>query len=517
MKKIILFGVAALLHLTVNAQSWGAWPETSADLSNQTQQSVTIVSHINSTSITDLQVSSKFQFNLKTNTEYRLSFNAKSSKPCKLTMRFGDEFDWVGIDSMNYFRDIERNLITSFNYYVVNMDSTKDKLIDNLTLYFQFSDITKDTRVDITDIKFEEIIGEGPNPPIEIPLDAVVYDLMGYPFRTDKYANDSNWTQWGKHEGELNVNIPHNDWEDGSRPRQWMNKGSNQAITTWGQIIEGKTGSPEKRIRFQIRNHIMYAFTGGVWKVLEKPTKELEAKLFDKNGFKDLKKHAQIRAETINCGGGVSIACHNDTIIHWWLKGSGYSVDRGLIPDGVEAFFIRCEIRYIPADGYSDSDIDKENVNYYAGVGADYYLDVKSEGGDSMPGLSIPRHKRITDDWRVFTNLIVGSEFPQEVSEYSNNIRNLGKLPPYVIDVGTKLLQYKDVSSYVSLSSDRNYLSVESLDDKAKLNIFDTNGRLLKSKIVKNGEAIPISNFPKGIYVIELIMNNSTFSGKIIK
>lgn len=342
MKKTILLSCIICISSVLSAQPWECHPRENARLENNTVNSISFTSNVNAVSNTDFQILYKSNFGLKPNSKYKFTFNAKSTSPCFLILRFGcGEYSYG-----NYFIDIQKNISTVLQKFEIDNIVVGETLLPDLRLYFQSGKIDKNVKVDITNILFEEIVDvpSDSNLPIEINVDSLVYDMLGSPYRTDLIAKDQMWTHWGAHEGRLNV-LGNFDWLDGARPGQWMTALNNRAVSTWGQIIEDKNGSPEKNIRFQIRNHLMYIYRNQEWVLSEDVTKNFEAQLFNKNEFRSLNMPVDSRVENNENGGGVSVKCHNDSIIHWWRKWVGSN--RSELPINFDAIFMRCEIRFV--------------------------------------------------------------------------------------------------------------------------------------------------------------------------
>lgn len=256
----------------------------------------------------------------------------------------------------------------------------------------------------------------------QIIYDHIIYDHMGPAYRPN--TSYTQWSHWGAHEDHLKIST---DWEwyDGARPKDWMEHGTNQAISAWGQIIESESNSPITNVRFQIRNHRMYIFTNNQWILGEDISSNIEAERFDNTTFNWTGKVIESRDETNN-GGGVSYPAQPDYIIHWWRK--TWPIQRCALPTSFEAIYVTCEIRLIPN---TDPNVNLENVRYLAGVSADYYPTINTNGV-TVPGLSEPRHKIITSQWKTFTAYITGETPPTTEIEYREQILNR-QLPPNTI------------------------------------------------------------------------------------
>lgn len=250
-------------------------------------------------------------------------------------------------------------------------------------------------------------------------VDQIVYDHMGEPYRDD----NPNYNIWGKHEGNLPISNSF-DWCKGARPKDWMNYGVNKALSSWGQIFEDKDGSPVKNVRFQMRNHFMYIYSDNKWILAENVSKNIEAKYFLEQNFNDTGETLKNHSETFN-GGGVSYDYDHGKLIHWWKK--QWPVERYKLPTDFEAIFISCEIRLIQSN-VTDKGVDLDEAKFYAGVGADYYLNTNSVSQNNN-GLSMSRHKRITSQWKTFTAYIAGESIPKSIFEYKNQILSR-PLPP---------------------------------------------------------------------------------------
>lgn len=256
---------------------------------------------------------------------------------------------------------------------------------------------------------------------LKTTVDQVVYDMVGAPFR----SQGGFGAPWGANEG-----FPHGlptfwDWYHGARPNQWMNKGNNKALSSWGHIFEWKEGSPVKNVRFQIRNHKMYVFSNKKWILAEDVSADIEAGLFRESdyGWTGL---IDYRDEKKN-EGGVSYLIKPNYCLHWFKK-VWEDKKRYDLPLGFEAIYICFEVRIIPDKGKVPNIND---AKYLVAVGADYYPESDSKGTENNPSLVISRHKFVTTNWQKVTAYISGS-LPNDASEYKNEILRR-PLPPYII------------------------------------------------------------------------------------
>lgn len=338
-------------------------------------------------------------------------------------------------------------------------------------------------------------------------VDQIVYDHMGPFYRpTNTYPQ---WSQWGAHEDHIKI-INNWEWYEGARPKDWMNHGTNEALSAWGQIIESESNSPITNVRFQIRNHKMFIFSDNQWTLAEDVSNNIEAERFDNMTFSWTGEVIIGRDETNN-GGGISYPAQPNYIIHWWKK--TYPIQRYCLPSSYEAIFIFCEIRLIPN---TDSNVNLEDARYLAGVSADYYPTISSTGG--MPGLSIPRHKFITSQWKSFTAYIVGTLPPANATEYHNFILNRS-LPPNTV-LGNGLIeqnQEKSMIIYPNPTANSIAIELSQLEENTTLTISSINGeQLIYQKIKNNKTKIDISKFQSGIYFVKILNNNKCQVKKII-
>lgn len=510
-KSMFTLLIAFLLCSTIKANGWIMIPDDNASFGGSSATSVTFTTLVDANSYVDLQVFIKSTFGIQPNKKYNLSFNAVSSVPCSIWLRFGEEH-YKNIGWQNYFLDKTKNISTSPQKFDGLKVVTSDFLIPDLQFYIQGNGIPKGTTVSITNITLEEEIAPEPLP-METDVDTLVYDMMGFPTRTDAKAIAYDWLNWGKHEGELDVDIPNNDWKEGARPKEWMANENYHAISAWGQIIEDKYGSPEKNVRFQIRNHIMYLHYDNAWHIAENMIDDFEAARFNTDYTKyESGTYLPFNTVSNNNGGGIAIAAQPNGILHWWKKVADNP--RSTLPQNCDAIFIRCEMRLVQNE---NGNVNLNNAKYYGGVSADYYYQINDSAREHNQGIAQARQKRITPNWRVFTAFIVGNTAPKTATEYRNNIQALNSLPPYVTNISTRSNNRMHSDLVVSPNPSSNYLQVKNGIGVAHINIYDLNGRNILAQNISGDGAVSISTLPRGIYVVEVISQEGIFRQKIIK
>lgn len=264
-------------------------------------------------------------------------------------------------------------------------------------------------------------------------VDQVVYDHVGPTVRT----TGAFGAPWGAHEGLLH-GVPSGwDWAAGARPGSWMNHGSNQAVTSWGQVYEWANGSPVKDVRIQLRHHRMYIYVNGQWSLAEQSSEDIRASWWAEN-FSGSIGSASPRVEPSSNGGGISVVPKAGYNIHWWTS----KWPRPALPSGYQAFFVTCELRIIPN---TDANVNLANAKYLAGVSGDSYPTTTSSGSGPWPSLSISRHKFITPQWKTFTSYISDGK-PTSVDQYRANILKR-PLPPGVTSTTVPVNQAPSVDA----------------------------------------------------------------------
>ncbi len=478
MKSILIFSILFSIYLSKSYSQWTQFPTENAifTTNSATTFSVKIVNE--ALSYNDLQLFSQNSFGISTSKMYQLIFTISSTKNCTLRIRFGDfKFD----ESTNYLLNVPTQSTITPTEVKIGPFETGTTLYNNLHLYFQAESIPQGTQITVTNIRMEEF-KKNIETPMNTTLDSVIFDLMGAPFRSDKYAVDNGWQQYGQHEGQMALTIPDNDWEDGSRPRQWLNNNQQYAITAWGEAIIGKTGSTEQNIRIQVRNHLMYIYSNGKWQLVENIDTNPEGELFLNNSYERSGINMVINSEIAEDGGGFSFEPSN-LIMHWWRK--SWPINRVALPANYDGIYIRCEMRLKEKKGYNPN---YSNTNIYAGIGADYYIATDSKGQIGSPGLAQMRHKRITKEWRVFNLLIVGDTPPVSIPEYISNIRKLD-LPPYVLNSNVGIRENSSVEK-IGIFVSKNKLTIKNAPFNAKLSISTIDGKLILSKSITSGSDV---------------------------
>ena len=490
------------------AQQWQMWETGCANIISHNIQNITFTANVTSKSYDSFQLFIASTFNVSPGKKYKMHFEIISSKPFTLRSRFGSSDYTLG----NYFIDVVYKVTQNKQTLSGPEFETADVLLDKLFLFFQSNDILQFTEVEISNIRFQEI--KETSELMVVETDSIVYDLMGSPFRTDSVALANGWQEWGKHEGLLNVSRIF-DWGQGARPKDWMSPGSFKAITAWGQIVEDRNGSAETNARIQLRNHKMYVLYDADWKEVEDVTATLEAKLYTTDYILMEQQAPNVRAEAEKDGGGVSIETHNDVIIHWWRKWNDFS-KRVQLTGNEKAIFIRCEMRLIQNNQHI---ANLSNARYYGGVGADYYPEVWSEAcpGGYCDGLLLSRHKRITEEWRVFTSLIIGNSWPVTMAVYEQAVNGLTQLPPYVKRSVTSTIA-TNLDSSVVLSYDRvmqRLYIVADLQD-VEYTIVSIEGRPLSKGIFNDTIDISTAGWQPGVYIAVFYAGDRVVVRKVV-
>jgi hypothetical protein len=339
------------------------------------------------------------------------------------------------------------------------------------------------------------------NAQIQVTIDQIIYDQLGEPYRTDIYFG----IPWAAHEGLLHGIPTYWDWYHGSRPGLWMNKGSNKALTSWGQVYEWRENSPVTNVRFQIRNHGMYVYTGAAWEIADSIAFGIECYLYneDYSGSPQF----QFGRDESNNGGGSSYTISPGKILHWWSD----RWPRYEIPNSFEAAFIRCEIRLIPN---TDSAVAIDEARYLAAVSADYYPEIYSIG--SAPALTMPRHRFLTSEWQVFTTYVSGN-IPQSEQNYLVEILSR-PLPPFVNEGSFGTESYnerkKEIMIYPNPSVDKVNIKIPFGFGNIRTKLFDSKGTCIVEH--SNSTSIDISTLRRGIYFLHVFTDAKYSVFKVI-
>jgi hypothetical protein len=251
-----------------------------------------------------------------------------------------------------------------------------------------------------------------------LTVDDLVYSHLGPVYRdAGKFG-----LPWGKHEGVLRGVPESYDWANGARPSVWMNHGSNQGVTGWGQVYEMGPNSPEKNVRVQLRNFKMYVYAHNEWILVEEASTNIQGSWYSED-FTSSSPGINYRAEPESNGGGCSFNFREGYNVHFWVP----KWPRSSLPAGYQAFFIVCEARLIPN---TNPNVDLSKAKYLMGVSADSYPTTTSSGHGPWPSLSINRHKFVTDQWDTYCSYISGP-VPTSVQGYRDQILSR-PLPPGV-------------------------------------------------------------------------------------
>ena len=62
-----------------------------------------------------------------------------------------------------------------------------------------------------------------------------------------------------------------------------------------------------------------------------------------------------------------------------------------------------------------------------------------------------------------------------------------------------------------------NHLIVKFNGERADMKIFNVTGTMVHNSSLTNGEKVSISDLPKGIYVVRIMIDNNIVTKKIIK
>jgi PKD repeat protein len=74
---------------------------------------------------------------------------------------------------------------------------------------------------------------------------------------------------------------------------------------------------------------------------------------------------------------------------------------------------------------------------------------------------------------------------------------------------------HKGLTIYPNPTTD--FVTVVTGSENSEAYIYELNGRLLRNLIINNQEVIDLQDLPKGIYVMKVLINSSTYYGKIVK
>ena len=244
-------------------------------------------------------------------------------------------------------------------------------------------------------------------------VSAVMYNHVGAPCRTDQYKEP-----WGKHEAPLHGAPASYDWAAGAKPSSWMNMASH--TTPWGQVFESAAESPVTNVRIHVRNHLIYALVNGTWKLLAHSE---QAGIGGGNFNEDFTGGAGGSVLRQEGPGQVSFNMMPGQLYHWWLN----NWPRTAIPAGTTAFYTSCEMRLIPN---TDPNVNLANAKYLGACSSDYYPSGTATA-TIAPGMSIPRHRWITPEWKIFSSYI-GGPVPTSEAQYRSTIL-ANPLPPGVV------------------------------------------------------------------------------------
>ena len=242
---------------------------------------------------------------------------------------------------------------------------------------------------------------------------SVVYDHLGAPFRADNFYQ----APWGLHEGILRGVPAAYDWAAGARPAAWMNRGSYQATTYWGQAYAWGGSFSETNIRIHVRNMVFYALANGVWQLIDS---SVQRGIGGGNFNEDFSGGSLVSNVRSEGTGQISFTMVPGQMFHWWVN----SWPRPIIPSGTTAFFMSQEIRLIPN---TNPAVNLSNAKYL-GCGASDYYPTPTTSANPAPNVSLTRHKWITADWKIFTSYVGGS-IPTSEAQYRNFIIS-NPLPP---------------------------------------------------------------------------------------
>ncbi|MDR7531982.1 MAG: carboxypeptidase regulatory-like domain-containing protein [Armatimonadota bacterium] len=250
----------------------------------------------------------------------------------------------------------------------------------------------------------------------------LIYEWFGPPFRS---GLEYGWgAPWGRHEARLATN-PSWDWTEGARPAQWATPPPGYtAMSGWGQVVEAAGGiGPTRNFRVHVRWNRLYAFVNGVWHLVESTDQYgIQGGWFRNTDFSSASGYVSWRKEAE----GFSVSWQSapaGTLLHWWIN----SWPHPLIPTGATAFYAVAQVRLIPD---TDPNVDLSAVQVYGGVGNDWWSSPTGQGG---PGTGIPRHKRLTAQWKTFASATIPTTAPPKNDpnyDYNTAVRSFSQLPP---------------------------------------------------------------------------------------
>jgi hypothetical protein len=250
----------------------------------------------------------------------------------------------------------------------------------------------------------------------------LIYEWFGPPFRS---GAEYGWgAPWGQHEARLATN-PSWDWTEGARPAQWATPPPGYtAMSGWGQVVEAASGiGPTRNFRVQVRWNRLYAFVNGVWVLVESTEQYgIQGGWFRNSDFSSASGYVTWRREAE----GFSVSWQSapaGTLLHWWIN----SWPHPLIPAGATAFYAVAQVRLIPD---TDPTVDLAAVQVYGAVGNDWWDTPTGRGG---PGTGIPRHKRLTAQWKTFASATIPVPAPPKYDptyDYERAVRSFPQLPP---------------------------------------------------------------------------------------
>lgn len=505
MKKLILLSLLLINIANSTAQQWRMWVDQCVEIKSETVNSIGFKALVTSTDFNKFQLFIANSYAILPSKKYRMQFDIQSTGPFTLRSRFGNEQYEHG----NYFIDFIHNTDTGKQAVTGPVFETGTQLISNLHLYFQSNDIRLNTEVMISNIRFQEVV---PTEMMVVETDSIVYDLMGSPFRADSEALINGWQEWGRHEGTINVSSKY-DWSEGARPADWMSPGTFKAITSWGHIVEDRNGSVEQNARIQIRNHKMYILNDTDWKEVEDVTSSLESKVYTID-YLSRNVDPGLRVESPGTGGGVSVATHSNSILHWWRKLSE-PISRVSLSGSEKAIFVRCEMRLIQNE---TNTANLRNARFYGGVGADYYPEVTSEAcpGEYCTGLLCSRLKLITEEWRVFTALVIEKNWPVRLTAYKQAVQGLSILPPYVKRSNvTSVASHQQTTIKLRYEKAHQRLYVDGAPETLGYTIVAVDGRICAREMYDASAGISTVGWQPGVYVVILNVGEQVVVRKV--
>lgn len=255
------------------------------------------------------------------------------------------------------------------------------------------------------------------------PVGQLIYEWFGPPFRS---GQEYGWgPPWGRHEDRLATN-PSFDWTEGAKPTNWSSPPPGYtALSGWGQVVEPIGGlGPTRNFRVHVRWERLYALAGGSWQLVESTEQYgIQGGWYYNSDFSAASGYVTWRQEA---EGGFSVSWQTapaNTLLHWWIA----SWPHPLIPDGSTAFYSVAQLRLIPD---TDPNVDLSAVAVYGAVGGDYFSSPTGSGG---PGTGIPRHKRLTSQWKTFASATIPISVPPSNDpnyDYDTAVRSFSPMPP---------------------------------------------------------------------------------------